>query len=111
MSCIVELPRWNAAGKQLEWKPEDRMGESHGGIHPIKGTSASYRPGLPHPSLIPAAQRICCICEKGDARHFCDENKKYIHARCALEYLQTKQGKIIIDHGHTVRLDFKAEQS
>jgi hypothetical protein len=78
------------------------MGESHGGIHPIKGKSTS---------LVPAAQRICCVCEEGDARHFCYENKKYIHARCALQYLRTEQGKVIVDHGHTVRLDFRAEQS
>ncbi|HEY5174381.1 MAG TPA: hypothetical protein VII95_02320 [Terriglobales bacterium] len=76
------------------------MAKSHGGIHPIKGTSASYRPG-----------RICCVCGEDDAQHFCDENKEYIHARCALKYLQTEQGKIIIEHGHTVRLDFRAEQS
>ncbi len=87
------------------------MGESHGGIYPIKGTSVSYTPGIPHPSPIPAAQRICCVCGGGDAQHFCEENKAYIHARCAVEYLQTEQGRTIIDHGHTVRLDFRAEQS
>jgi hypothetical protein len=87
------------------------MGESHGGIHPIKGTSAELRPGIPRPAPIPPAQRICCVCQKGDAQHFCMENEEYIHARCALEYLQTEEGKIIIEHGHTVRLDFRAEQS
>ena len=86
------------------------MMESHGGIHPIKGKSVAYRHG-PSPSLMPATQRVCCVCGEDDAQHFCDENKEYIHARCALKYLQTEQGKIIIEHGHTVRLDFRAEQS
>jgi hypothetical protein len=74
-----------------------------GGIHTIKGAS----PGSP-PSSIPAAQRICCVCQRDDARHFCWENERYIHARCALEFLQA-EGKVIVDHGHTVRLDFRAE--
>jgi hypothetical protein len=72
-----------------------------GGVHPIKGTSVGIG--------ISASQRICCVCEKDDAQHFCIENDSYIHARCALEFLRTKQGQVIIEHGHTVRLDFRAE--
>ena len=85
------------------------VGNSHGGIHPIKGTSTELRPGIPHPTLIPPEQRICCVCRRDDARHFCMENEEYMHARCALRFLQTEQGQTVVNHGHTVHLDFRAE--
>jgi hypothetical protein len=78
------------------------MGTSHGGIHPIKGTKQGYQ-------HLPAEKRICCHCGLGDARHYCMENEKFIHAHCAPAFLQTDEGRIIINHGHTVRLDFSAD--
>jgi hypothetical protein len=72
-----------------------------GGIHPIKGTSKGLRK--------PAAERVCFVCHKDNAQHFYYEGDAYVHAQCAIKFLQTEDAKVIIDHGHTVQLNFKVD--
>ena len=72
-----------------------------GGIIPIRGTAKGIRK--------PAAARICFVCHKDDARHFYYEGDAYIHAQCAIKFLQTEEAQVIVDHKHTVTLNFKHE--
>lgn len=77
------------------------MTERHGGIAPIKGS--------PRKEKLPPEKRICCVCNKGDARHFCEDTQTYLHAVCAIAFLQSEIGKIVIQHGHHVHLHFRDE--
>jgi len=76
------------------------MSKACGGIYPIKGTIKT-RP--------PAAKRICCVCGKDNASHFCQETEVYLHAVCAIAFLQTEDGKIVIKHGHHIHIHFQDE--
>ena len=72
-----------------------------GGIHPIEGTAAGIG--------MPAETRVCFWCHKDNAKHFYYEGDAYIHAQCAIGFLQTEEARVIIDHRHTVVLNFKHE--
>jgi len=82
---------------------EEHMQERCGGIEWIKGKAEGIRD-------LPAAERVCCVCHEGDSQHYCYETEAFIHARCAIPFLQTENGKQIIRHGHQVRLDFAVER-
>lgn len=51
----------------------------------------------------------CWVCGKDGAQHFCDEWDTYIHARCVPAFLQTREGELVIEHGHDVYLKFDVE--
>ena len=42
--------------------------------------------------------------------HFCHEWDTSIHARCVPRFLATDEGQIVIDHKHTILLDFSIEE-
>jgi hypothetical protein len=75
-----------------------------GGIYPITGTWVE-------PLTRDQTDVRCWTCGKEGALHFCDEWDCYIHARCAVLFLQTEEGQCVILHGHTVTLDFSLEQA
>lgn len=55
-------------------------------------------------------QTRCYHCGEKGALHFCYEWDCFIHAVCALHWLaDTQEGRIVLKHGHMVRLDFKLE--
>jgi len=76
-----------------------------GGIYPVKGTWVEK---LKRDERKP--EQRCWVCQQPGAMHFCDEWDCYIHARCAIPFLQSDEGKIVIGHRHTVILDFSAEK-
>jgi hypothetical protein len=73
-----------------------------GGIYPIRQLDPEIRP-------IFEAHDRCWVCNKGGAKHFCDEWDTHIHARCVPKFLQTDEGECVILHGHEVFLDFSLE--
>lgn len=75
-----------------------------GGIYPIKGT---WVEGVPRDESKP--EHRCWTCGRLGALHFCDEWDTFIHARCAILFLQTDEGECVISHGHVVELDFSVE--
>jgi hypothetical protein len=52
----------------------------------------------------------CYFCGKPGACHFVEEWDAFIHARCVPAFLQTDEGKVIIDHGHEVYINFELEK-
>lgn len=42
--------------------------------------------------------------------HFCHEWDTFIHARCVPRFLATDQGQLVIEHEHTILLDFSLEE-
>jgi hypothetical protein len=42
--------------------------------------------------------------------HFCHEWDTFIHARCVPRFLASDEGQIVIEHKHTVLLDFSIEE-
>ena len=77
-----------------------------GGIEPMKND----RLGSINDKL-DATQGGCWICDRGGAQHMCFEWDTYIHARCVPQFLNTDEGRIVIDHGHLVVLDFSLEET
>ena len=75
-----------------------------GGIYPIANT---WIESFPKDETKP--EHCCWMCGKGGCEHFCDEWDTFIHARCALAFLATEEGQIIIKHEHQVLLDFSKE--
>jgi hypothetical protein len=61
--------------------------------------------------VVPAKGGKCWVCRKPGALHFVDEWDDFIHARCVPEFLQSEEGRVVIDHGHTVYLRFDLEAS
>lgn len=51
----------------------------------------------------------CWVCGLGGCRHFLEEYDTFIHAICALKFLQSTEGQIVIHHKHTIELDFNLE--
>jgi len=76
-----------------------------GGIHPIDndqlGTIREH---------LDSTQGGCWVCSRGGAMHFCHEWDTFIHARCVPRFLATDEGQIVIDHKHTILLDFSIEE-
>lgn len=69
-----------------------------GGIYPIKGTWVEK---------YVAADRLkndCFQCGQVEPpiTHFCDEWDCYLHEGCIDAFLQTREGKIVLEHGHEV---------
>jgi hypothetical protein len=77
-----------------------------GGIYPIKGTWVEPIAAQRDESK---PEQRCWVCGKGNTAHFCDEWDCYIHARCAVQFLQSEEGQCVIDHGHEVHLNFSIE--
>lgn len=73
-----------------------------GGIYPIRNL---------HPEIRDIFERPypCWMCGKLGAKHFCDEWDTPIHARCVAKFLLTEEGECVIEHGHTVEIDFSLE--
>ena len=48
----------------------------------------------------------CLFCSKSDppVTHFVDEWDAYLHRACILPFLETKEGEIVLRHGHEVIL-------
>jgi len=42
--------------------------------------------------------------------HFCHEWDTFIHARCVPRFLASDEGQIVIEHKHTILLDFSIEE-
>ena len=76
-----------------------------GGIHPIDNDQL----GTIRKHLDPT-QGGCCVCSRGGAMHFCHEWDTFIHARCVPRFLASDEGQIVIEHKHTVLLDFSIEE-
>ena len=73
-----------------------------GGIYPIKGSWVEKVPGKWHK---------CWVCGKPNCTHFCDEWDTPLHARCVITFLQSEEGKLMIEHGHLVQIDYGVEES
>lgn len=76
-----------------------------GGIHPIDNDW----PGTIREPLDPS-HGGCWVCSRGGAMHFCHEWDTFIHARCVPGFLATDEGQIVIEHKHTIILDFSLEE-
>ena len=72
-----------------------------GGIYPIKGSWVEKV----HQDKTP-----CWVCMEAGCTHFCDEWDTPLHARCVLAFLQTEEGKCVIEHGHLVQIDYSVEE-
>lgn len=76
-----------------------------GGIEPFDGG-----PGTIY-EKIGAAKGGCWVCQRGGCKHFYHEFDTYIHASCALdEEFLDQEGSCIIEHQHTMILDFSLEE-
>ena len=76
-----------------------------GGIHPIdNGQLGTIRKHLD------PTQGGCWVCSRGGAMHFCHEWDTFIHARCVPRFLETDEGQAVIEHRHTILLDFSLEE-
>lgn len=76
-----------------------------GGIHPIDNDLlGTIRERLD------STQGGCWVCSRGGAMHFCHEWDTFIHARCVPRFLATDQGQLVIEHEHTILLDFSLEE-
>ena len=64
-----------------------------GGIYPIKGSwaEAFMKPEMP-----------CWQCNKGGCDLFCMEWDAVLHSTCVPAFLETDDGKIVLNHGHAV---------
>lgn len=69
-----------------------------GGIYPTKH------------SVFAGMEGRCFHCHKEGAKHFCEEWDCLLHARCVPDFLKTMEGKIVIEHGHEVLIDFSLEK-
>lgn len=49
------------------------------------------------------------MCDERNTSHFCEEWDCFLHARCIVEFMQTTQGQMIIQHGHVVQIDFSKD--
>lgn len=85
-----------------------------GGIYPVQGTWHETMGIKPSPTKstdkVSPTDGGCWMCHMGGCEHFCDEWDTYIHARCVARFLLTDEGHIVMEHGHTVILDFSKEQ-
>lgn len=71
-----------------------------GGIVPIKHVLGTIQDELS------PGRGGCWICDRGGCTHFVIEWDAYIHAKCVPAFLQSEEGKIVINHGHTIHVDF-----
>lgn len=45
----------------------------------------------------------CWQCNRSGADHFCEEWDTGLHGKCIAEFLETEEGKVVVNHGHQVR--------
>ena len=70
-----------------------------GGIYPVRG---SWVEQLPNP---PGKVDIrCWQCGKSTPvpTHFCDEWDTFLHAECIDAFLNSEEGRVVMEHGHEV---------
>lgn len=48
----------------------------------------------------------CYQCGKDGADHYCEEWDCMLHAKCVMAFLATDEGKVVIEHGHTVTIRY-----
>ena len=78
-----------------------------GGIEPIKPSPEIENN---YQTKVDPTKGGCWVCGYGGCHHFCHEWDTYIHARCVPKFLQTEEGLCLIEHKHTIFLDFSLEE-
>jgi hypothetical protein len=69
-----------------------------GGIYPIRGSWIEE---------LGNTKGECYFCGKNTHINdlFCEEWDCYLHKECVKPFLETKEGKIVLKHGHDISLD------
>jgi len=52
----------------------------------------------------------CIFCGQKDADHFVDEWDAFIHAGCVIPWLRTEEGRLVLEHLHTIIIILDPEE-
>lgn len=67
-----------------------------GGIYPVQDLPSDAK---------------CATCRGSNPTHYCEEWDHFLHAKCAMNFLSTTEGKILIDLDHSISIQFSLEVS